>query len=217
MGDSKRWLKEHFSDQYVKKAKQQGYPSRAAYKLLEIQAKDQLIKPGMVVVDLGAAPGGWSVVAEELVGGKGAVIALDLLPMEPISGVVFIQGDFNEASVFNLLETSVVEASQGGRADLVISDMAPNISGEKSIDQPRSLHLVELAWDCARQLLKPGGAFIAKVFQGEGVDALLVELRCHFKRIKLRKPKSSRSRSSEVYILGTEFLGYNEKKGAAES
>lgn len=206
MTDSKRWLQEHFSDQYVKKAQQQGYPSRAAYKLLEIQAKDQLLKPGMIVVDLGAAPGGWSVVARELVGSKGRVIAVDLLPMETIVGVTFIQGDFNEQSVFEKVKRAVQEYSGMGRVDLVISDMAPNISGEKSIDQPRSLHLLELAWEgCASRLLKPGGGFLVKVFQGPGVDGLVVQLRDYFKRVKLRKPKASRERSSEVYVCATEF------------
>lgn len=205
MTDSKRWLKEHFSDQYVKKAKQEGYPSRAAYKLLELQAKDHLFKPGMIVVDLGAAPGGWSVVAKDLVGPKGAVIAVDLLSMKPIAGVTFIQGDFNEEAVFEHLQEAVQECSKSGLVDLVISDMAPNISGEKSIDQPRSLHLLELAWDCAGRLLKPGGSFLAKVFQGPGVDEVLVQLRRHFKRVKLRKPKASRARSSEVYVCATEF------------
>lgn len=205
MTDSKRWLKEHFSDQYVKKAKQEGYPSRASYKLLELQAKDHLFKPGMIVVDLGAAPGGWSVVAKDLVGPKGAVIAVDLLPMKPIAGVTFIQGDFNEEAVFEHLQEAVHECSKSGWVDLVISDMAPNISGEKSIDQPRSLHLLELAWDCAGRLLKPGGSFLAKVFQGPGVDEVLVQLRQHFKPVKLRKPKASRARSSEVYVCATEF------------
>ena len=205
MTDSKRWLKEHFADEYVKKAKQQGYPSRAAYKLLEIQTKDHLFKPGMIVVDLGAAPGGWSVVARELIGSKGAVIAVDLLPMKPIAGVTFIEGDFNEEAVFKQLDEAVKVHAVRGVVDLVISDMAPNISGEKSIDQPRSLHLLELAWDTARRLLKPGGSFVAKVFQGPGLDEVLMQLRRHFKRVKLRKPKASRARSSEVYICAYEF------------
>src|SRR3990167_187021 len=143
MSSSNRWLKEHFSDQYVKKAQQAGYRSRAAYKLLEIQAKDHLIKPGNVVIDLGSAPGGWSIVARDLVGPKGRVIAVDLLPMAAIPGVTFIQGDFNDPVVFKKLQDEI--CAQGAAVDLVISDMAPNISGEKSIDQPRSLHLVELA------------------------------------------------------------------------
>ena len=206
---SKRWIKEHQRDHYVKSAKKHGYPSRAAYKLLELQQKYQLFKPGMTVVDLGAAPGGWSVVAKELVGQKGVVIAVDLLPISPLAGVEFIQGDFNEQQVFTQLQQRVVERTPNGQVDLVISDMAPNISGMKSVDQPRSLHLVELAWDCAQQLLKPGGGFLAKIFQGPGVDALLGDLRKHFKRVKLRKPSASRPRSSEVYILGIEFLSYN--------
>lgn len=208
MSQSKRWLREHRTDYYVKKSQQEGYPSRAAYKLLEIQQKDQLIKPGMVVIDLGAAPGGWSKVARELVGERGKVIALDLLPMEPISGVTFLQGDFNDDNIlqklFSVLENQPV--------DLVISDMAPNISGQKSIDQPRTMHLVELAWDFARKVLKEGGSFLVKVFQGQGVDAFILELRKEFKTVKIRKPKSSRARSREVYILGRDFLGYNNNK-----
>lgn len=206
MANSKQWLREHFSDPYVKKAKQQGYPSRAAYKLLDIQAKDHLIKPGMLVVDLGASPGGWSVVAKDLVGSRGAVIGVDLLPLPPISGVTFIQGDCNDEAVFEQLQAEIRKHSKTGRVDLVISDMAPNISGEKSIDQPRSLHLVELAWECATQLLKPGGGFLAKIFQGPGIDRFLVQLRRHFKRVKLRKPKASRARSSEVYVCASEFF-----------
>lgn len=209
MSKSKRWLKEHFSDPYVKKAQSEGYRSRAAYKLLDIQAKDHLIKPGDIVIDLGAAPGSWSMIARELVGPKGIVIALDLLPMSPIAGVTFIQGDFTEASIFEKLREVVNKETNNSLVDLVISDMAPNISGEKSIDQPRSLYLAELAWDCAKQLLKRNGNFLVKIFQGPGIDEMVAELRRCFKSVKLRKPKSSRSRSSEVYLLGIGFLGYN--------
>lgn len=203
---SKRWLKEHFSDQYVKKAQATGYVSRAAFKLQAIQEKDKLITPGMTVVDLGAAPGGWSQVARELVGEKGKVIALDILPMEPISGVTFIQGDFREQSV---LDELLQEAGEHG-VDVVISDMAPNLSGQKSIDQPRSMYLLELAWDCARQILRPGGHFLAKVFQGEGVDTFIKDIRSNFKTVKSRKPDASRARSREFYILGKGFLGYTD-------
>lgn len=203
---SKRWLKEHFDDQYVKRAQAKGYLSRAAYKLLAIQEKDKLITPGMVVVDLGAAPGGWSQVAMELVGDKGKVIALDILPMEPISGVTFIQGDFREQTVLDQLFDAVGDR----QVDVVISDMAPNLSGQKSIDQPRSMYLIELAWDCAKQVLRPGGHFLAKVFQGEGVDNFIKDLRLNFDTVKSRKPDASRARSREFYILGKGYLGYTD-------
>lgn len=197
MSSSKRWLKEHFDDPYVKKAQREGYPSRAAYKLLEIQEKDRIIKPGMVVVDLGAAPGGWSVVARKLVGPKGEVFALDILPMDHLTGVTFFQGDFTEQETLNHL----LELLADREVDLVISDMAPNMIGMKSVDQPKLVGLVELAVDCAYQILKPGGTFLTKVFQGEGVDAVIKNLRAHFKTVKIRKPSASRSRSNEVYIL----------------
>ncbi|MCB1826897.1 MAG: 23S rRNA (uridine(2552)-2'-O)-methyltransferase RlmE [Coxiellaceae bacterium] len=204
---SKRWLKEHFSDQFVKQAQASGYLSRAAYKLLAIQEKDQIFKPGMTVVDLGAAPGGWSQVARDLVGDEGHVIALDILPMEPYSGVTFIQGDFREPDVLEQL----LEAVGDRPVDVVISDMAPNLSGNKSIDQPRSMYLIELAWDCAQKILQPGGTFLAKVFQGEGVDAYIQDLRSHFKLVKSRKPEASRARSREFYLLSKGFLGYTDE------
>ncbi|MCH9643730.1 MAG: RlmE family RNA methyltransferase [Gammaproteobacteria bacterium] len=201
MTNSRRWLDEHFKDEYVKKAQAEGYVSRAAYKLLELNEKDRFLKPGMKVLDLGAAPGGWSQVARQAVGAKGRVIAVDLLEMSPelqgISGVDVIQGDFTKQETLD----RVLELLDGAPLDLVISDMAPNISGVKSVDQPRSVHLVELAFDCARQLLKPEGVFIAKAFQGEGMDILIKSLREVFKTVKFRKPKASRSRSSEVYLL----------------
>lgn len=203
---SKRWLKEHFSDQYVKKAQATGYISRAAYKLLALEEKDYLFKRGMTVVDLGAAPGGWSQVSRELVGDKGTVIALDILPMDPISGVTFIQGDFREDAVLQQLLDTLGDR----KADLVISDMAPNLSGNKSIDQPRSMYLVELAWDCAQQILRPGGTFLTKVFQGEGVDKLIQDLRLQFEVVKSRKPDASQARSREFYLLSKGFLGYTE-------
>ncbi len=203
---SKRWLKEHFADEYVMKAQKEGYRSRAAYKLLEIQEKDRIIKQGMTVIDLGAAPGSWSMIAKQLVGSKGEVIALDILPMDPIVGVNVIQGDFTDDEVYQKL-LKMVENSP---VDLVISDMAPNISGIKGVDQARSVHLVELAWELAQQVLKPKGVFLAKVFQGSGVEELIAELRPRFKKLKIRKPKASRARSREVYILGIDFLGYNQ-------
>ncbi|ABX78050.1 RlmE family RNA methyltransferase [Coxiella burnetii] len=211
MTHSKRWLEEHAKDPYVKRAKKEGYPSRAAYKLLEIHQKYKLFKPSMNVIDLGAAPGGWSQVAKDLVGPKGVVIAIDLLPMQSMLDVIFIQGDFNEPEIFNQLEAIVAKKTLTGQVDLVISDMAPNISGIKNVDQSRSLHLVELAWDCAQKLLARGGTFLVKVFQGPGVDRFLINLRPYFNQVKFLKPSASRSRSSEIYILAGEFLGYNQR------
>lgn len=212
MTQSKRWLQEHEKDFYVKRAKKKGYPSRAAFKLLEIHQKHKLFKAGMSVIDLGSAPGGWSQIAKELVGADGVVIAIDLLPMTTApAGVEFIQGDFNDIEIFNHLQKTVQKKGSHGHMDLVISDMAPNISGVKSIDQPKSLHLVELAWGCAQKFLVKEGAFLAKIFQGSGVDALLADLRQHFKHVKLEKPSASRPRSNEIYILATEFLGYNQQ------
>ncbi|MFD1215606.1 MULTISPECIES: 23S rRNA (uridine(2552)-2'-O)-methyltransferase RlmE [Microbulbifer] len=206
MGRSKsshRWLREHFNDQYVKQSQKEGYRSRASYKLQELQDKDRLIKPGMTVVDLGAAPGGWSQVAAELVGHKGRVLASDILEMDALAGVEFVQGDFTEESVFEtLLETLGEE-----RADLVISDMAPNMSGVRAVDQPASMYLVELAVDMAGHVLKPGGAFVAKVFQGEGFDELYRDLRARFQTVVTRKPGASRPRSREVYVVAKGFKG----------
>ena len=198
---SKGWLKEHFDDVYVQQSKKDGYRSRACYKLLEINEKDKLIKPGMTVVDLGSAPGGWSQVAAELVGHKGKVVASDILPMDGLAGVEFIQGDFTEQSVFD--EIMVVIANDS--VDLVISDMAPNMSGMAAMDQPRSMYLVDLALDMASQVLKPNGVFLAKVFQGEGFDALVKEMRSQYKQVITRKPAASRARSKEVYLLGKGF------------
>ncbi|MCG8069882.1 MAG: 23S rRNA (uridine(2552)-2'-O)-methyltransferase RlmE [Candidatus Thiodiazotropha taylori] len=198
---SRKWLDRHFNDTYVKQAQKAGYRSRAAFKLLEIQEKDRLIKPGMKVVDLGAAPGGWSQIARDLVGEKGRVFALDILPMDPIAGVEFIQGDFRETepleSLRNLLD--------GAAIDLVISDMAPNVTGMASVDQPRSIYLCELALDFARETLKPGGGFVVKVFQGEGFDEFLREVRSSFGRVVSRKPDSSRAKSREVYLVAGNF------------
>ena len=200
---SKHWLKEHAEDRWVKRAREEGYRSRASYKLLEIQKSDQLIKPGMTVVDLGAAPGGWSQVASKLVGKKGKVIASDILTMEGIPDVCFIQGDFTEeACLQTILQEIGGETDAGGRpVDLVISDMAPNLSGMAAIDQPRSMHLVELALDFARITLKPGGNLLTKVFQGEGYETLHNQIKKEFSQVLSRKPEASRSRSREVYLL----------------
>ena len=200
---SRAWLKEHRSDPYVQQAQRDGYRSRACYKLLEIQEKDKLIRPGFTVVDLGAAPGGWSQVAARLVGHRGRVIASDILPMDSLENVEFIQGDFTEESVL----TAILDAVGEEGADLVISDMAPNMSGMNAVDQPRSMYLVELALDLARQVLKPGGGFLSKVFQGEGFDELLRDARTGFDRVITRKPAASRPRSREVYLLATGFRG----------
>lgn len=198
---SGRWLKEHFDDQYVKRSKDDGYRSRACYKLMEVNEKDHLLKSGMTVVDLGAAPGGWSQVAAEIVGDSGRVVASDILEMAPLGGVTFVQGDFTEDSVFE----EILSAIGDEPVDLVISDMAPNMSGNASSDQPAAMYLVELALDMARQILKPNGNFLVKVFQGEGFDPYLADMRSSFKSVVTRKPDSSRARSREVYLLGKGF------------
>lgn len=195
---SSRWLHEHFNDPWVKKAQAEGYRSRAVFKLLEVQQKDRILRPGMTVLDLGAAPGGWSQVAADLAGDKGLVIASDILAMDPVPGVTFIQGDFREEEVF----TAILAALAGRPVDLVISDMAPNMSGERSVDQPRAMYLAELALDMARRVLKPGGDLLVKVFQGEGSDAFRQEMKQSFRQLMVRKPEASRARSSEVYLLG---------------
>ncbi|MEH6825567.1 MAG: 23S rRNA (uridine(2552)-2'-O)-methyltransferase RlmE [Motiliproteus sp.] len=200
---SGEWLKEHFDDPYVQRAKDEGYRSRASYKLLELDKKDRLFRPGMIVVDLGSAPGGWTQVAAEKVGGSGRVVASDILPMDALADVTFIQGDFTEESVYE----QIVAAIDGRQVDLVISDMAPNMSGMNAIDQPRAIYLVELALDLARQVLKPNGVFLAKVFQGEGFDPLLAEMRQNFTKVQSRKPDSSRARSREIYQLCRGFKG----------
>lgn len=203
---SQNWLREHFSDQYVKQSKSDGYRSRASYKLLELDQKDRLFRPGMAVLDLGAAPGGWSQVAAQRVGDSGVVFASDILPMDGMAGVQFVQGDFTEQAVYDQIMARLGEFGHSG-VDLVISDMAPNMSGMSAVDQPRAMHLVELAWDMARTVLKPNGSFVAKVFQGEGFDTYLAELRGNFKRVVTRKPDSSRARSKECYLVGTGFKG----------
>ena len=194
---SKRWLKEHFDDPFVKKAQDQGRRSRALFKLDELDQKDKLFYPGMTVVDLGAAPGGWSELAVERVGKQGRVYALDILPMDAIAQVEFIQGDFREDSVMQNLLNKMGDSG----ADLVLSDMAPNISGMSAVDQPRAMYLAELALDLAFQVLHPGGHFLVKIFQGEGFDDYLAQVRKHFTAVKVRKPEASRARSREVYLL----------------
>ncbi|MEQ6918044.1 23S rRNA (uridine(2552)-2'-O)-methyltransferase RlmE [Halomonas aquatica] len=200
---SKGWLKEHFDDQFVQQRWQDGYRSRASYKLLALDEKDRLLRPGMTVIDLGAAPGGWSQVAAEKVGSGGVVIASDILEMDALADVDFIQGDFTEESVLE----SILDTLGDRPVDLVMSDMAPNMSGMAAIDQPQAMYLVELALDLARQTLSPGGTFLAKVFQGEGFDEFLKELRGSFKRVVTRKPEASRARSREVYLLAEGFRG----------
>lgn len=195
---SNDWLREHFDDPYVKKAQQAGYRSRATFKLEELDKKDKLIKPGMAVVDLGAAPGGWSDYALRKVGDKGTVVALDILEMTPLTGVHFIQGDFREDDVLDELNTVL----DGQQIDLVLSDMAPNITGVDSIDQPSSMYLVELALDFALTNLSKQGSFLVKVFQGEGFDQYLKAMRETFTKVFTRKPDASRARSREVYLLG---------------
>lgn len=198
---SGRWLHEHFNDPYVKRSQQEGYRSRASYKLLALQQKDQFIRQGMTVIDLGAAPGGWSQVAAQLAGDKGRVIASDILAMDAIAGVEFLQGDFTEQAVFDRLLALLGEQA----VDLVISDMAPNMSGIVDVDQPKSMHLLELAIDLAKQVLRPGGSFVTKAFQGEGFDQFYRDLRTSFTRVVSRKPDASRARSREVYIVATGF------------
>lgn len=195
---SKAWMQEHVSDAFVKRANKEGYRSRAAYKLMELDDRDHLIRPGMTVVDLGAAPGSWCQVVVERLKERGRVIALDLLEMHPMSGVEFMQGDFTSDEMLAKLEASL----NGQPVDLVISDMAPNMSGVNIIDQARSMYLAELSLEFARQWLKPGGAFLVKVFIGSGFDELVKAMRPDFDKVVTRKPKASRDRSAETYLLG---------------
>lgn len=195
---SKAWMQEHLNDEYVKRAQKEGYRARAAYKLLEIDDKDKLIKPGMTVVDLGSTPGSWSQVAVQRIKGQGRVIALDILDMHPIPGVEFICGDFREETVLQQLEAAL----NGKPVDLVIADMAPNMSGLKDVDQAGAAYLTELALDFCQQWLKPGGNFLVKVFIGSGFDEIVKQMRGQFEKVVTRKPKASRDRSSEVYLLG---------------
>ncbi|MDH5659934.1 MAG: 23S rRNA (uridine(2552)-2'-O)-methyltransferase RlmE [Gammaproteobacteria bacterium] len=198
---SNKWLTEHFSDEFVKRAQKEGYRSRAVYKLLEMDDKDKLLKPGMTVVDLGAAPGSWCELLSKRVGDSGRIFALDILPMDALGDVTFIQGDFTEQAVYD----SLIEELDGKWVDLVISDMAPNISGMKAVDQPKMMYLAELALEFAVSVLKPGGTFLTKVFTGGGLDEYKKELRQHFAKITVRKPKASRPRSSEIYLLAQQF------------
>lgn len=200
---SKAWLQEHHSDIYVQQAQREGYRSRACYKLLELQQRDKLIRPGMTVLDLGSAPGGWSQVAAELVGHHGRVVASDILPMDGLAGVDFVQGDFTEESVFE----EILAHLEGNSVDVVVSDMAPNMSGMAAVDLPRAMYLVELALDMARTVLPAGGSFVAKVFQGEGFDELFRDTRGSFDKVLTRKPKASRPRSREVYLVARGFRG----------
>lgn len=196
---SSRWLQEHFSDKYVQQAQKKGLRSRAWFKLDEIQQSDKLFKPGMTVVDLGAAPGGWSQYVTTQIGNNGRIIALDLLPIDPIAGVDFLQGDFCDELVLKALLEKVGKS----KVQVVVSDMAPNMSGTPAVDIPRTMYLVELALDICREILAPGGSFVVKVFQGDGFDKYLREMRSLFTKVKIRKPDASRARSREVYIVAT--------------
>jgi len=200
---SANWLREHFNDPFVKQAQKDGYRSRASYKLLEIQEKDRLIRPGMSVIDLGAAPGGWSQVTSRLIGGQGRLIASDILEMDSIADVTFIQGDFTHDEVLQ----RILEAVGDSHVDLVISDMAPNMSGTPAVDIPRAMFLCELALDLATRVLKPGGDFLIKIFQGEGFDVYLKDVRSKFEKVQMRKPSSSRDRSREQYLLARGYKG----------
>jgi len=200
---SGNWLKEHFDDEFVKQSQKDGYRSRAVYKLKEIDEKDYLLKPGSVVIDLGAAPGSWCEYVVRKLKGKGRIIALDILPMEPMEGVEIITGDFLDDDVFGeLLNTLGTD-----KPDLVICDMAPNMSGQQAVDIPRAMYMAELALDLSQQVLKPGGGLLVKLFQGEGFDAYIKQMREQFSRVVMRKPKASRPRSKEVYGLATGFKG----------
>lgn len=197
------WLRRHVTDPFVKQAQIDGYRSRSAYKLIELDEKDRLMRPGMRVLDLGSAPGGWSQVAAKAVGAKGRVLATDILPMDPIGNVDFIQGDFTSDTVVEQIQAWLGD----GKFDLVVSDIAPNLSGIDSADQARSIYFLELALDTVRLMLKPGANFVAKMFQGQGSDEYVKELRKHFGKISIRKPKASRPESREVYIVAKEFKG----------
>lgn len=198
---SKRWLRRQDTDEYVKRAQAEGWRSRAVFKLTEMQERDRLIRPGHRVLDLGAAPGAWSQLAAGIVGPGGLVVAVDLLAMDPISGVEVIQGDFRDEQTYEHVLRRVGERS----LDLVMSDMAPNITGTRSVDQPRSMHLAELAADLAGRTLKPGGALVVKLFHGEGFDDFVRATRHSFGAVKVRKPKASRAQSRETYLVATEF------------
>ncbi len=198
---SARWLREHFDDPYVQRAQREGWRSRGVFKLEEIDRKDHLLQAAKVIVDLGAAPGGWSQYVARRLKGSGQVVAVDLLPMEPEHGVVFIRGDFREASVLQ----QVLDALAGAPVDLLMSDMAPNMSGLKAVDQPRVMHLAELALELAEQVLRPGGGMLVKVFQGDGFEGYLGQLRRAFRTVSTRKPRASRARSRELYLLARNY------------
>ena len=200
-GSSRRWIHEHLNDEYVKKAQKEGYRCRAVYKLLEIIEKKHIISKGDTVLDLGAAPGGWSQVAVKITGKSGQVIASDILPIEEINGVNFIQGDFTEQSVYDVLMNLI----KGSSIDIVLSDMAPNMSGQLSVDQPKSMHLADLAIDFALKILSRNGHFIVKVFQGDGFDEYVKKSRSIFRKVSIIKPKASRPRSKEVYLLASQL------------
>ena len=200
-GSSRRWMHEHLSDEFVKKAQKEGYRSRAVYKLLEIVEKKAIIRNGDKVLDLGAAPGGWSQVAAKLVGSQGKVIASDILPIELIDGVDFLQGNFTEQSVYD----DLLVMTDGAKVDVVLSDMAPNMSGQLSVDQPKSMYLAELAIEMAIKTLNPGGSFVVKVFQGDGFDIFVQNAKKAFKKVSVIKPKASRPRSKEVYLLASQL------------
>ncbi len=196
-GSSKRWLEEHHQDVFVQRARDEGYRSRAVYKLIEIQQRDRVLHPGQLVLDLGAAPGAWSEYASQIVGANGGVLAVDLLPMDPIAGVDLVRGDFTEQDTLN----RILEWLGARRFDLVLSDMAPNLSGMQSVDQPRSIYLAELAVALSRDYLEAQGSFVSKLFQGEGFDSFVAGLRRDFVTVKLRKPEASRARSNEIYAV----------------
>ena len=198
---SRRWMNEHLNDEYVKKSQKEGYRCRAVYKLIEIIDNNQIITKGDKVLDLGAAPGGWSQVATKIVGQNGQVIASDILPIEEISGVYFLQGDFTELLVYE----EILSLTKGQKMNTVLSDMAPNMSGQLSVDQPKSMYLAELALDMAIKTLTPNGHFVVKVFQGDGFDAYVQITRQTFKKVSIKKPKASRPRSKEVYILASQL------------
>jgi 23S rRNA (uridine2552-2'-O)-methyltransferase len=200
---SRAWLKEHHDDIFVQRAQKEGYRSRAVYKLMEINDKDQILRRGMSVLDLGSAPGGWSQVAAKLVGEAGSVVASDILSMDALPDVVFVQGDFTEQETYDRIVASLNDKP----LDVVLSDMAPNMSGMPEVDQPRSMYLVELATELAERALAPGGAFITKVFQGEGFEPWFRQIRDRFDRVNTRKPSASRPRSREVYIVASGFKG----------
>jgi 23S rRNA (uridine2552-2'-O)-methyltransferase len=197
------WLQEHVNDPFVKQAQRDGYRSRSSYKLIQLNERDRLIRPGMLIVDLGSAPGGWSQVATRLAGEQARVVATDILPMDPLKNVDFIQGDFTEEAVLN----QVLERLGGRKPHLVICDIAPNISGVDSADQASSMYLVELALDFVRQALEPKGDFVVKVFQGAGADAYIKDVRTSFDKVFIRKPAASRPRSREVYLVAKGFAG----------